>query len=91
MPNNSKTPDNPITTKHDAGVDFSQTHCSAITCFCKNANGENCPQKVKWAVNLNQDEVFLCEQCYRNAEEGAYGKRMTPLSAILLSDFLPNP
>ncbi len=51
----------------------------------------NCPEPVAWAVNINDDEMWLCEKCYRFVER--HGRDVIPplnlLAAIPLDTFTP--
>jgi ribosomal protein L37AE/L43A len=33
----------------------------------------NCPRLVAWAVNINDNEMWLCDRCYQNVKDGVYG------------------
>ena len=54
-------------------------------CACVSEKYGNCPEPVAWAVNLNDNEQWLCERCYQNVKAGAYGPRVKILAAIPLS------
>lgn len=32
----------------------------------------HCPRDVKWAVNINNNEMFLCDRCYTAVKAGAF-------------------
>lgn len=51
-------------------------------CACKSEQHGNCPHPVAWAVNLNDNEMFLCERCFANAQIGTFGPSVKILAAI---------
>ena len=53
-----------------------------IRCACVSEVYANCPDPVAWGVNLNDEEMWLCERCYQNVKAGAYGSSIKVLAAI---------
>ena len=61
-----------------------EIYLQSLTCHFKDQDKNHCPNQPYWAVNLNQDEVFLCDRCYGNVKKGVYGKNVILLAAIIL-------
>jgi hypothetical protein len=45
----------------------------------------NCPEPVAWAVNLDDNEQWLCERCYRNVKTGRFNGKLKMLAAAPVS------
>ena len=58
-------------------------------CAVRNEKFGGCPETPAWAVNINDDELFLCERCYSNVK-GAY-PRLRMLAEIPLSGIIAAP
>jgi ribosomal protein L37AE/L43A len=52
-------------------------------CFIKGSGGENCPETPRYVLKINGTRQYVCNKCYNNIKNGAYGSIRFNLVQIL--------